>query len=71
MKRLGLLCVAAILAIAIVGCANDSASSEPAPKGTAPETIEAPPGAQNPEQRAKAEQGNTSEPQDGGGQDGT
>lgn len=71
MKRFGLLCVAAILAIAIVGCGNDSASSEPAPKGTPPETIEAPPGAQNPEQRGMAEQGAKPGDQDGGGQDGT
>lgn len=55
--------------IVLVGCSSGAADVEPTPKGTPPNTMDAPPGAKNPEERGMEEQ--KANEKDGGGQDGT
>lgn len=73
MRRLFALGVIALLAMAVVGCASNDATTAEAPKGSPPNTVEAPPGAKNPEERGMEEQraqSGANSDQDGGGQDG-
>lgn len=57
----------AVLAVAalLAGCNQDSNSTEAPPKGTPPNTVQAPPGAKTPEQRGMENQANKG-PLDGG-----
>lgn len=65
-KTLAILFVVTMLA-GLVGCSSSSdTGADVAPKGAPPNTVEAPPGAKNPEERAAQEQG----AQDGAAQDG-
>lgn len=41
----------------VVGCSNNSADTEPAPKGVAPEAKQADPGMKSPEERARGASG--------------
>lgn len=73
MRKVGILIL--IIVPVLIGCSSgDTAPAEP-PKGMAPETVNAPPGAKNPEERGREEEkallnGTNSPAQDGGGQDG-
>lgn len=70
MRKTSLQVFAALCCLIVVaGCSGGTAEAEATPKGAPPNTVEAPAGAKNPEQRGMEDQkaaGN----QDGGGQDG-
>lgn len=62
MKKLLVYMSVALLGLATIGCSgSDSSTTEAPPKGNMPETVNAPPGALNPEERGRLESGsNTS-----------
>ena len=67
-KHLTFLAISTLL-LSAIGCSGgETSSTDTSPKGSKPETVNAPAGAQTPEERGMAATGNKGD-QDGGGGD--